>query len=185
MEKSMIPLSFIAEYEYCPRSAFYLLTDAPRVRDENNFIQSGRDAHQIVDEKYFRSKNAKRIESSVRVFSDEFQISGVVDVVEFFGDEIIPIEFKRGKTRKNTMHEMQLALAVLCLQEMFPNALIEKAAIFFTDDRKRKEFPIKEEMLEHAKKLAKEVFQKALEPKNFPMIRDDRCQGCCFVPLCF
>ena len=183
------PLSFIAEYEYCPRSAFWLLTNAPRVRDENDFIQSGRAAHQVVDEKYFRSKNTKKIESSVRIFSEKFGISGVIDVVEFSQKgnklEIIPVEFKRGKIRKNTMHETQLALAAICLREIFPDSKIERAAIFFTEDRQKREILLTPEKIKTAEHLAKMIQEKELLPKNFPMQKDAKCKGCCFRALCF
>src|SRR5690606_11586463 len=95
-----LPLSFIAEYQYCPRSAFYLLTDAPRSRDENDYIQSGRAVHQKVDEGYVHSKETKKIKSSVKIYSEKYSITGKADILEFHENgEIIPVELKRGKQR--------------------------------------------------------------------------------------
>jgi CRISPR-associated exonuclease Cas4 len=186
---NFLPLSFISEYQYCPRSAYHLLTDAPKLRDENNYIQSGRQAHEKVDEGYKASKSLKKIETSVRVFSKEFHISGKTDILEFYPNgEIIPVELKRGKTRYNSMHEMQLTLMALCLQEMFPENKIEKAGIFFTQDRQKKELIFTPDLFLKAKNLAKEVFEKTtsgLDPSSFPRMKDERCQGCCFYDLCY
>ena len=184
-----IPLSFIAEYQYCPRSAFYLLTDAPKLRCENDYIQSGRQAHEKVDAGYSGSKSSKKVESSVRVFSEVLGINGKIDILEFYkNNEIIPVELKRGKARENQMHQIQLALTALCLKEMFPEKIIKKAAIFFCEDRKRQEILLTDDLLAVAKNIALEIHQKiqsGLNPKNFPMQKDQRCNGCCFYDVCY
>jgi len=184
---NFIPLSFVAEYEYCPRSCYYLLVDAPKLRDENQFIQSGRQSHQKVDDGYKASKSLRKIETSVKVFSEKFHISGKTDILEFYANsEIIPTELKRGKIRQSSMHQMQLSLMALCLREMFPQNKIKKGAIFFTQDRQKKEIIFTEKILEKARNLAQMVFSKSINcnPKNFPKFQDSRCKGCCFYELC-
>ena len=186
MEKSLIPLSFIAEYAYCPRSCYWLLTKAPRARDENIYIQDGRAGHSIVEKKYVRSRTLKRQESSMRVYSKRLNISGKVDVVEFYKNkDIIPVEFKRGARRKNKMHQMQLALAALCLREMFLDYTIKRGAIFFIGDKRRIETLLIKEILEQAEQLALEVsknIDNGLRPQDFPALQGRRCKGCCFTP---
>lgn len=191
----MLPLSFIAEYEYCPRSAYWLITKAPRLRSENVFIQDGRNAHKVVDDPYVRYKKiyniSSRIESSVQIFSEKYGISGKIDVLEFIKNEkgedieIIPVEFKRGKSRISSMHQMQLALSALCLQEMFPEVVVKKSAVFFTEDAQKKEIILTDELLEKARKLSLFLKNSEISPKNFPIQKDKRCEGCCFNPLCF
>ncbi len=189
MEKPLIPLSYIAEYAYCPRSAYWLLTDAPRLRDENVFIQSGRRAHVKVDEGYVRSKSAKKIESSVRIFSKHLGIIGKIDVLEFYkNEEIVPIEFKHGRKRKNKMHSIQLALMALCLKESFPKSRIAKGAIFFTDDKQKIFVDFTSELLREAEIIAKRMasgVKEGLKPKDFLPQKDERCNGCCFYDLCY
>lgn len=184
-----IPLSFIAQYEYCPRSAYWLLTDAPRSRDENVFIQSGRQAHAKVDDGYSRTKGAITFNSSVKVFSEKFSIIGKIDVLEFHpNNEIIPIEFKRGKKRENLTHKIQLALAAICLKEMYPKSKIKRGGIFFTEDRHKMLFDFTDELLAEAKEIAENVTKKAnssLNPNDFKPCKDKRCQGCCFYDLCY
>ncbi len=184
-----LPLSFVAEYNYCPRSAFYLLTDAPKLRDENIFIQSGREAHQKVDDGYKASKSMKRVETSVRVFLEKLQISGKTDILEFYpNEEIVPVELKRGSSRINETHHAQLALMALCLKEMFPQKIITRGAIFFTQNRRREEVLFSSELLQKAYNLASEVYNKVqngMNPKNFPTKKDQRCNGCCFYNLCY
>lgn len=186
----MNPLSFVAEYEYCPRSAFWLLTEAPRYRDENEYIQDGREAHEVLENNYFRSNKEKIVQSSVRVFSETYFLNGKIDVLETIKatGEIMPIEFKRGKTRDNSMHKMQLFLSAICLEEMFPKKIIKTGGIFFTGDRKKIFFDITNEDKAKAKHLALEVWEKmqlGIHPKDFPMQKDERCNGCCFWDLCF
>jgi len=182
----MIPLSFLAEFEYCPRSCFWKLTGHAQIGDENKFIADGNAAHRTVDQKYFRSKNSKKIESSVRIFSEKFGISGVIDVLEFLPkNEIIPVEFKRGKIRENKMHETQLALTAVCVREMFPDFVVKKGAIFFAGDRRKKEIVLTDAKISSAENLAREISKKELIPQNFPAKKDARCDGCCFRELCF
>lgn len=185
----MIPVSFVAEYAFCPRSAYYLLTDIPRYRDENEYIQNGRFVHQKVDKGYTFHKKAKKIVSSLHVFSEKFGLSGKVDYVEFFEDgEIVPVEIKRGKKRNSKMHQMQLALLGLCLKDMFPKLEVARGAVFFSGDRQKMWIPLTDDVLLAAVNLANEVNQKdqvGLDPRNFPMRKTLGCKGCCFYHLCY
>lgn len=184
-----LPLSFIAEFEYCPRSAYYLITDAPKLRDENNFIQDGRELHQKVDDGYKFFKKTKKVESSVKIFSEKYGISGKIDIVEFHENNIIiPVELKRGKSRESSMHAIQLALSAICLKEIFPDAKIENGAIFFCEDRQKIEIFFTDELIKKAQNIAsflKEKNSKMLIPKDFPALKDSRCVGCCFYQLCY
>lgn len=186
---SYLPLSYIAEYEYCPRSSYYLITNAPRLRDENDFIQDGRVQHKEVDEGYQISKKSKKILSSVKIFSEKYGISGKVDIVEFHGDKsIIPVEIKRGKCRESSMHNVQIALSAICLQEIFPGYKISFGAIFFKEDRQKITINLDENLLKKAQNLAlhlKQKNQSSLNPKDFKPLKDHRCQGCCFKQLCY
>lgn len=184
-----LPLYAVAEYAYCPRSSFYVLTDTPKLNDENAFIQSGRSAHQKVDSGYTHAKGAKTVKSSFRVHSERLNIIGMIDVVEFYPDgRLIPVELKRGKKRVNKMHEIQLSLMALCLKEMFPNTEIAEGAIFFTEDRQKQKVPFTQALLKEAENIAQTVREntsKDLIPANFPMQKDTRCHGCCFYDLCY
>lgn len=184
-----IPLSYMAEYSYCPRSTYHLLTEAPRVRDENAFIQSGRHAHQSVDAGYRYTKSAKTVESSLWVYSEHLRVRGKVDIVEFYSDQtLVPIEVKRGAFRENRMHVMQLSLMALCLKEMFPQYRVESGAVFYKGDRKKKTIVFTKDLLKEAEYLAQEVSRKiegGVVPKNFPPSLDERCEGCCFCHLCY
>ncbi len=189
-DRPLIPLSFIAEYAYCPRSTYYLLTDAPRVRDENTYIQDGRAAHRVVDKPYTRHRNALRVQSSLRIYSRQYGISGVVDVVEFYPHNVIvPVEFKRGKKRTNPAHRQQLALQALCLREMFSSSHLTYGEIFFTGDRQRKRYTLGDDEQKEAIVLADAVYKRLqkdlLDPHDFPQHRDARCDGCCFRDLCY
>jgi CRISPR-associated exonuclease Cas4 len=186
-EVPKLPLSFVAEYAYCPRSAYYLLVDAPRSRGENEYIVEGRVIHEKVDAGYVRHRGAKDVHASVSVHSDRYGLNGRVDVVEFADDAIIPVEFKRGTSRINHFHEIQLALMGLCLREMYPDRKVDQAAVFFAADRVRREIPLTLELLDEAAGIALDVqskTQKILQPRAFPAVLDDRCKGCCFYELC-
>ncbi len=184
----MLPLSYVAEYTYCQRSAFYLLVDTNSVyRNENEYIQEGRLVHQKIDIGYAYAKAERRVESSFFVFSKALNILGKIDLVEFFEDKIVPIEVKRGIRRNNEMHTVQLILAALCLQEMFPAHRIEKGAIFFTGDRKRIEIEFDDHLIQKTLNLVYELNKKTdkiLDPRNFKMQKGKICQGCCFYDLC-
>ena len=189
MEKSLIPLSFVAEYAYCPRSAYWLLVDAPKVRDENIYIQDGRAEHRPSDAGYKVKRKEKKCESAMHVFSDTLGISGRVDMVEWYEDGSLGvIEYKRGKFRKNIMHDMQLALLTLCLKEMFPRKIIRKAQIYFFEDKKRRKVNLSSVLLKNARLLVKEVhskMQEDLSSKCFPLKKGKHCKGCCFQNFCF
>lgn len=136
-ESQIIPISAISHHLYCPRqNALIHLED---VFSENELTTSGNIGHQVVDEEKSYVDHNLHKETSYRVFSDEYGISGIADIIEFpKGLPPFPIDYKNGKISSWENQEAQLCAIALCLEEMF-SVSVPRGAIYHIFSKKRHE----------------------------------------------
>lgn len=128
---------------------------------ENYLTILGQIVHKKVhDNKIKETRKNLFIERGMPVVSKEYQIYGVLDAVEFVkntrgvlikgrrhDDKYFPevIEYKKGKQKRDSSDELQLAAQVVCLEEMF-SLEIPRAYIYYHSIHRRVEVPIDEEI---------------------------------------
>ncbi len=96
MKKSDIHLRAIQHYLYCPHRWGLIETDCSFA--ENAFVYKGNRVHEAVDTKKGLSNRGVVHENSVRVYSDRWGISGIVDCLELKQDPAgVPITGRKGR----------------------------------------------------------------------------------------
>lgn len=146
-ENSYLPIKTVAEYFFCERAAFYMLT-AWENNFENPFLYKGGQEHRTIDKIPYKHRSAAKIVYRHPVVSNKLRIYGFCDAVEFdIKGKPKPIEYKTGKVRQNIMHRVQLYLQAVCLGEMYRSPVVS-GAIYFIGSRCRIEVMFSErEML--------------------------------------
>ncbi|WP_294468853.1 CRISPR-associated protein Cas4 [uncultured Anaerofustis sp.] len=145
-----IPISMIKQYAYCPHRFSLMYLD--NVWSENYKIVEGNITHRKVDNPFIKEKRKDTFYSrSVPVYSDELDLYGIVDIIEFTKSEddsavkvkgkrgkwkINPIEYKNGKKEKSNADALQLCAQAICLEEMF-DTKIEFGEIFYNKIKRR------------------------------------------------
>lgn len=174
-----LPISALQHYAYCPRQ--FALIHIEEIYEENIFTLEGNFVHEKVDGKEHRSRN--NCENSVPVWSDEFGIYGVIDVLEYKDNIMYPVEYKRGKKKKKLADEVQLCAQVLCLEELH-NVSIKTAYIYYYSSRSRKKVKINQEIREKTNKIiknARTLIKKRITPTpNY----SSKCDNCSLNELC-
>ena len=162
IEKTMTPnyspddtlaLSGIQHFNFCRRQ--WALIHVERQWKDNALTANGRIMHKRADDPFFSEvRNGVVIARSMPVVSYRLGLYGVCDIVEFTPDEDgvllagrpgrfrpMPVEYKRGKEKKDGSDEAQLCAQVICLEEMLSTG-IERASFYYGETRRRLEIEI-------------------------------------------
>jgi CRISPR-associated exonuclease Cas4 len=134
-ESDYIMLSALQHYLFCPRQC--ALIHLEQCWAENRFTAEGRVLHERADSKEVRQEGRVRTVRTLPIRSARLGLSGQADVVEFHEDgRVLPVEYKRGRPKKNRCDEVQLCAQALCLEEML-HIDIDEGALFYGQKRRR------------------------------------------------
>jgi CRISPR-associated exonuclease Cas4 len=134
-ESDYLMLSALQHYLYCPRQC--ALIHIEQVWAENKYTAEGRVLHERPDSGQSQQQGRVRTVRTLPIRSERLGLSGQADVVEFHGDgTIYPVEYKRGKPKKDRCDEVQLCAQALCVEEMLV-VEIKEGALFYGQNRRR------------------------------------------------
>ncbi len=189
-EDQLLPLSGLQHIHFCERQC--ALIHVEQVWLENRFTAEGRIMHDRVDSGKSELRRDVRITFAVSMRSLRLGLIGKADVVEFHretspeGKTIwrpFPVEYKRGRPKKNNCDKIQLCAQALCLEEMLGNP-IDAGAMFYGKTRRRQDVNFDDNLREETEKMAKNfhaLFNARATPKP---VFDKRCPNCSFLSYC-
>lgn len=181
-EDQLYPISALQHYLFCPRQC--ALIHLERVWEENQFTAEGNIVHRNVHGDRHESRPGIKYESGLHVRSRRLGIVGKTDLVEFHGDgTTVPIEYKRGKPKKNQCDEVQLCAQTLCLEEML-QLRIDVGYIYY-NKRKRRTKVIFDEQLRKTTVDTIQQFQQMIASRMTPSaVREKKCDTCSLLRHC-
>jgi len=189
-EDDLIPLSALQHLIFCERQC--ALIHVEQVWIENLFTAEGRIMHERADTGNRESRGNVRIEYGMPLRSLRLGLTGKADVVEFHLSvekkgkkkwQPFPVEYKRGKPKKDNCDKVQLCAQALCLEEML-NIEIPKGALFYGKPRRRQDVLFDKKLRMETEKAAKQV-HKLIESEQTPKpVYTKKCDSCSFVGLC-
>lgn len=150
-------LSGIQHFQFCPRQ--WALIHIEQQWAENIRTIEGQALHQKADDPFQREKRKEKlIVRGMAIKSEQLNISGQCDVVEFIEDASgvpihgtpgtfipVPVEYKRGKPKINPADELQLAAQAMCLEEMLLCA-VPIGYLYYHETKHRHPVPITKEL---------------------------------------
>ena len=180
-----IMLSALQHYAYCPRQ--FALIHIEQVWAENFYTAHGNLLHERVDSCEPEQRGNVRYERGVAVKSQQLALTGKLDLLEIEGKpatKYFPVEYKRGKPKKEDWDKIQLCAQALCLEEM-REINIEEGALWYWQVRKR-EPVLFDDALRGVTLAAIEGAHEILKSGKTPMPTDNkkRCKACSLVDLC-
>jgi CRISPR-associated protein Cas4 len=184
---SLNSVHVVAEFVYCPRSSYYLMTGAESAAVGTAGFREGAIMHGRVDAGGRRSLRGDEVTRSFRVVSTKLGLVGVIDQVKAGrGGDTEIWEYKRGKTRPSRIHEVQVALLALCYEET-AGRRPATGVVWTTGDRRARRFPINRVLLDEAERAAYEfaVASHSASAAAWPRHRQAGCAGCVFRYLCW
>jgi CRISPR-associated exonuclease Cas4 len=189
-ESGLLPLSGLQHICFCERQC--ALIHVEQVWLENRFTAEGRIMHDRVDSGKSESRRDVRITFAVSMRSLRLGLIGKADVVEFHRETSperktiwrpFPVEYKRGRPKKDNCDKIQLCAQALCLEEMLGHR-IDVGALFYGKARRRQDVNFDDDLRVETEQMAKKfhaLFNARTTPKP---VFDKRCPNCSFLSYC-
>ena len=144
----LLPLSGIQHFHFCRRQ--WALIHIERQWQENVLTVEGRLMHQRADNPFLTEVRKGVVTArSMPVASYHLGLYGICDVIEFTmseegvrlhgRDEFYqpkPVEYKRGKEKRDPCDEVQLCAQAMCMEEMLSIPILE-GELFYGETRRR------------------------------------------------
>jgi CRISPR-associated exonuclease Cas4 len=197
-EDDLLALSGIQHIAFCERQ--WALIHIEKQWAENVRTIQGRQLHNKVDNPYiFESRVGIVTARAVPIVSYKLGLYGVADVVEFRRDESpcnavalpgksgfwspYPVEYKRGREKKDDRDEVQLCAQAICLEEML-DVSIENAYLYYGETRHRVQVKLTETLRQRVTELSQRMhwlFDHGITPKA--NVRKN-CKLCSLLDIC-
>lgn len=188
-------MSGIQHYCFCRRQ--WALIHIEQQWKENWRTIAGNIIHERVHDSDIReSRGDMFVMRGLQVSSSILQLSGICDSVEFVYDidgisiaghvgcwRIIPVEYKRGRERKDDADRIQLCAQCIALEEMF-SCSINYGFIYHSETHRRERVIFSESLRICTKKIAQEmngIYYLGITP---PAEFKPHCRSCSLNSIC-
>ena len=177
----IIAISALNQYVFCPRRCALMHVEG--IWSDNEHTAKGTILHKNADERGFEMSGVAKLLRALPLYSEKYGLSGKADIVEVRADEIIPVEYKKGKRREFDNDNIQLTAQALCLEEMFEKA-ISRGFIFHAASKRRREVVFDEDLRRETIAVI-EAVRELLEIEIIPAAElKPRCDGCSLRGTC-
>lgn len=203
----LLPLSGIQHFLFCRRQ--WALIHVEMQWQDNVLTVEGKQMHQRVEDPFFtETRNGVVIARAVPVASYTLGLSGVCDVVEFIpsppsplplgegcrGEGIrlpnreglylpVPVEYKRGKPKRDPIDEAQLCAQAMCLEEMLSVEIL-RGYLYYGQTRHREEVELTSKLRSLVQEISAEMhhyFSRGYTPK---VKTSKACRSCSLAEIC-
>ena len=187
-EDELLPLSALQHLIYCPRQC--ALIHVERLWVENRYTAEGRIMHERVHSDTHETRGRVRIVRALSLRSFRLGLVGQADVVEFYKEDAgksalrpRPVEYKRGRPKKDDCDLVQLCAQAMCLEEMLGYS-IDCGYLYYGKTKRRLlvEFnrPLREQTEQTALKLHELISSGQTPPAQY----SSKCERCSFLSRC-
>jgi CRISPR-associated exonuclease Cas4 len=193
-EDDLLPLSGLQHLMFCERQ--WGLIHIEQQWQENRLTAEGRLLHERAHEAGAESRPGLRIARGLRLRSLRLGLAGQADVVEFRSSEnglnlpeaegfwrAYPVEYKRGRPKRDACDEVQLCAQALCLEEMFA-AEIPAGALYYGAPRRRTEVAFDSALRARTEALAHRMHELYSSGTTLPAVYEPKCDNCSLVAIC-
>lgn len=209
-EDDLLPISALQHLLFCERRA--ALVHIERLWEENLFTAEGAHLHEKVHGQLpVEVRSQIRFARGLFVRSLRLGLSGKLDLVEFhkltgahgerptsaagvLPDGVplagapgfwrpFPVEYKRGRLRREESYEVQLCAQALCLEEML-GVMVPSGAIYYGEPRRRIEIAFETALRAETEGAAKRLhmlFDTGVTP---PARYEKKCKSCSLIEKC-
>lgn len=195
-ESNLLPLSALQHLLFCERQC--ALIHVEQQWEENRYTAEGRIMHERVDASRPESRGDVRLEFGVALRSFRLGLIGKADVVEFHRPEReaigpnrgkkkqwqpFPVEYKRGRPKKENWDKVQLCAQALCLEEMLDLA-VPAGALFYGKTRRRVDVVFDRNLRGETETTAQRLHGLIASLHTPPPVYTKRCEKCSFLDRC-
>jgi CRISPR-associated exonuclease Cas4 len=199
-EDDLLPLSALQHLRFCERQCALIHLEG--LWAENRLTVEGSHLHRKVHEGPDDSRRDVRTTRGMPLRSLRLGLVGQADAVEFHrraevdagppgvrlegtaGEWVpFPVEYKRGRPKRDRSDELQLCAQALCLEEML-GVPVARGALFYGETRRRRDVEfdagLRSETEDTAARLHR-LIESGVTPRA---AREPKCESCSLLHLC-
>ena len=189
-EDDLLQLSALQHLHFCERQC--ALIHVEQVWIENLYTAEGRIMHERADSGLKEFRGSVRLEYSVYLRSYRLGLVGKADLVEFHKKDVpgaqsewqpFPVEYKRGRPKKDSCDKVQLCAQAICLEEMTGHT-VTKGALFYGKTRRRQDVVFDDRLRSETEKLAVDLHRLVDSRKTPRPVYSKKCERCSFIDIC-
>lgn len=185
-EDDLVMISSLQHYLFCPRQCALIHIEQQWL--ENRLTAEGRILHERVHGGGRESRRNLRVEYDVPIRSLRLGVIGRADIVEFHRQEdgswlALPVEYKRGRPKKDDTDRVQLCAQAICLEEML-KCSVPEGALYYGEKKRRSPVVFDTSLRDRTAQTAAAVHALLAKGETPPPQYDKRCESCSFLPLC-
>ena len=185
-EDDLVMISALQHFLFCPRQCALIHIEQQWL--ENRLTAEGRILHERVHGGGRESRRTLRVEFDVPIRSLKLGVIGRADIVEFHREEggswrPLPVEYKRGRPKKDDIDRVQLCAHALCLEEMLGCAVPE-GALYYGERKRRTAVVFDDDLRDKTTQTAAQLHALLAGRRTPPPHYAERCESCSFIPMC-
>lgn len=185
-EDDLLMLSALQHILFCERQC--ALIHIEQIWVENLYTAQGRIMHERVDRIGRESRRDVRLEYGVPLRSLKLGIIGKADMIEFHRQENgswrpFPVEYKRGKAKKENWDKVQLCAQAICLEEML-DVTVPEGALFYGKNRRRQAVFFDDDLRRCTAETASSLHALIGSGITPPARYEKKCDTCSLLEVC-
>lgn len=185
-ENDLLPISALQHLHFCPRQCALIHLEQSWV--ENRYTAEGRMLHERPDKGKGERRGKIKIERDLALRSFRLGLVGKADVVEYhLSDSTVwqpfPVEYKRGRPKKDNCDRVQLCAQAICLEEML-QVDIDQGALFYGKIRRRQNVAFDSKLRQETENLASGLHQLIRYEQTPKAAYSKKCDSCSFFNQC-
>ena len=186
-DDELLPISALQHLQFCERQC--ALIHLEQAWAENLLTAEGRVLHNRVHERGHETRGRVRTACGLRLRSLRLGLTGQADVVEFHRQDSgawqpFPVEYKRGKPKRDACDLVQLCAQAFCLEEMLGTP-VEHGALFYGETRHRLDVEFDMELRAQTTSLCARLHALLKEGKTpSPEYDKAKCDRCSLLETC-
>lgn len=196
-EEDLQPVSALQHLSFCERQ--WGLIHLEGAWAENRLTVEGKHLHERSHEGGTELREGVRVARGLRLRSLRLGLAGQADVVEFHpvGDGVqgvrldgqaglwqpVPVEYKRGRPKRDRCDEVQLCAQALCLEEML-GVPVPEGALFYGQTRRRLAVAIDVRLRSETEALAARLHELSRAGRTPPPVETKACANCSLRESC-
>lgn len=185
-QEDLVAISALQHMVYCERQC--ALIHVEQAWAENRFTAEGRVFHERAHDRHCETRADVRIQRSLPLRSLRLGLIGIADIIEFHplpegGVRPFPVEYKRGKPKRDHCDEIQLCAQAICLEEMM-EVDVPQGALFYGKTRHRYDVTFDTVLRQETEEIASRVHDLIRTGRTPPAAYSKRCDRCSLYELC-
>ncbi len=181
-ESALLPISALQHLLYCERQC--ALIHVERLWAENRWTAEGGVLHKVAHGGKATKRPAGKSLRAVPLRSFALGLFGASDVVRRRpGEPPVPVEYKRGRPKKNDCDRVQLCAQALCLEEMTGQA-VPRGELFYNETRKSVVIELTPELRALTTASSDRLHRMVRDRITPPAEPGRKCRRCSLLELC-